>query len=94
MNEELKKLIQELREKKKKAALGGGLKSIAKQHEGGRLTARERIERLLDPASFVEMNMLAALPEDSKKDQYGDGVVVGYGRIDGRKVASTPKIIW
>jgi acetyl-CoA carboxylase carboxyltransferase component len=86
MNEELKKMIQELREKKKKAALGGGLKSIEKQHEGGRLTARERIDRLVDPSSFVEMNMLAALPEDHKKGLYGDGVVTGYGKIDGRKV--------
>jgi len=86
MNERLKKLIQELREKKEKAALGGGSKSIEKQHEGGRLTARERISRLVDPSCFVEMNMLAALPADSKKDLYGDGVVVGYGKIDGRKV--------
>lgn len=50
MNERLKKLIQELREKKEKAALGGDSKSIEKQHEGGRLTARERISRLVDPS--------------------------------------------
>jgi acetyl-CoA carboxylase carboxyltransferase component len=81
-----KKLIQKLREKKAKAVLGGGPRSIEKQHEGGRLTARERISRLVDPSSFQEMNMLAALPADSKKDLYGDGVVVGYGKIDGRKV--------
>jgi acetyl-CoA carboxylase carboxyltransferase component len=86
MNEEQKKLIQELRDKKEKAALGGGPRSIEKQHEGGRLTARERVSRLVDPSSFIEMNMLAALPADSKKDLYGDGVVVGYGKIDGRKV--------
>ena len=86
MNEELRKLITELRVKKKKATLGGGPKSIEKQHEGGRLTARERIDRLLDPSTFVEMKMLAALPDDHQKDLYGDGIVVGYGKIDGRKV--------
>jgi acetyl-CoA carboxylase carboxyltransferase component len=86
VSEEQKRLIQELRGKKAKAALGGGAGSIEKQHAGGRLTARERISRLVDPSSFQEMNMLAALPADSKKDLYGDGVVVGYGKIDGRKV--------
>ena len=86
MSEEQKRMIQELRGKKAKAALGGGAGSIEKQHAGGRLTARERISRLVDPSSFQEMNMLAALPADSKKDLYGDGVVVGYGKIDGRKV--------
>jgi acetyl-CoA carboxylase carboxyltransferase component len=86
MSQELKKLITELRGKKKKAALGGGPESIAKQHEGGRLTARERIDRLLDPSTFVEMKMLAALPDDYPKDLYGDGIVVGHGKIDGRKV--------
>jgi len=86
MNKELKRKIKELREKKTMASLGGGIKNIERQHEAGRLTARERIVRLLDPSSFVEMNMLAALPEDSKKDLYGDGVVVGHGKIDGRRV--------
>ena len=86
MNKELKKMIKELREKKSIASQGGGIKNIERQHEAGRLTARERISRLLDPSSFVEMNMLAALPEDSKKDLYGDGVVIGHGRIDGRRV--------
>jgi acetyl-CoA carboxylase carboxyltransferase component len=86
MNEELKRTIKELREKKTIASLGGGIKNIERQHEAGRLTARERIVRLLDPSSFIEMNMLAALPEDSKKDLYGDGVVVGHGKIDGRRV--------
>jgi len=86
MNKELKKMIKELRVKKTIASQGGGTKNIERQHDAGRLTARERISRLLDPSSFVEMNMLAALPEDSKKDLYGDGVVVGHGRIDGRRV--------
>jgi acetyl-CoA carboxylase carboxyltransferase component len=86
VNDELKKLIGELRQKKGKAALGGGPENVEKQQGGGRMVARERIARLLDPSSFVEMNLLAALPGDSQKDLYGDGVVVGYGKIDGRKV--------
>jgi acetyl-CoA carboxylase carboxyltransferase component len=86
MNELLEELIKELQEKKAAAAAGGGKDRIQKQHDNDRLTARERIERLLDPGSFVEMNMLAALPEHSENDLYGDGVVVGYGRIAGRKI--------
>jgi acetyl-CoA carboxylase carboxyltransferase component len=86
MNEELKRMIDRLREKKAIASLGGGQKNIERQHKAGRFTARERIARLFDPATFEEMNMLAALPEDSKKDLYGDGVVVGHGKINGRAV--------
>ena len=86
MNKSRTESIKEIRRKKAAAAAGGGKDRIQKQHDNGRLTARERIERLLDPGSFVEMNMLAALPEHSEKDLYGDGVVVGYGRIAGRKL--------
>jgi acetyl-CoA carboxylase carboxyltransferase component len=86
MNKELETMITELKEKKAIASHGGGLKKIEAQHSAGRFTARERIARLLDPSTFVEMNMLAALPEDARKGLYGDGVVVGYGKIDGRKI--------
>ncbi|MFH1487236.1 MAG: carboxyl transferase domain-containing protein, partial [Chloroflexota bacterium] len=86
MDEQLRRSIEKLRRKREAAALGGGQDRIRRQHGSGRLTARERIERLLDPDTFVEMNMLASLPEDSKRDLFGDGVVVGYGKIDGRRV--------
>ena len=86
MNEEIRRRIKELRGKKAIASVGGDLKSIERQHETGRYTAHERVARLLDPFTFVEMNMLAALPQDSEKDLYGDGVVVGHGKIDGRRV--------
>jgi len=86
MNEEMEKLTQELREKKDVAESGGGPEKIRRQHDAERLTARERIDRLLDPSSFVEMRMLSALPEESMNGPYGDGVVVGWGKIDGRKV--------
>ena len=50
--------IKRLRETKATAALGGGEQKIAKEHEKGKLTARERIDLLLDPGSFKEFNML------------------------------------
>jgi acetyl-CoA carboxylase carboxyltransferase component len=86
MNKELETMTTELKGKKAIAGHGGGLEKIEAQHSAGRLTARERIACLLDSSSFVEMNMLASLPEDASKGLYGDGVVVGYGKIDGRKV--------
>ena len=86
MNTPLEKSIEELREKKKTAALGEGIHRVQAQHGKKRLTARERIESLLDEGSFVELSMLAALPEHSRKNIYGDGVVVGHGKINGRRV--------
>ena len=82
MQDKLRKLC----EMKSAALLGGGKEKIAKRHEQGRLTARERVERLLDPSSFIEQVMLAGLQPDIEKGMYGDGVVTGYGRIDGRRV--------
>ena len=86
VNDELKHKIKELRDKKAAAAKGGGDARIKKQHDKGRLTARERIERLLDPGTFVELNMLAGLPEHVERNLYGDGIVVGHGKIGGRRV--------
>lgn len=86
MNENLEALVKELRRKKAVAAGGGGKTSVERQHKNGRCTARERIEHLLDPGSFVEMKMLASLDEDSANGLYGDGVVSGYGKIDNRTV--------
>ena len=77
----------ELREK---ARIGGGEKAIAKQHEKGKLTARERIALLLDPGSFEEMDMFVEHRcynfGMEKKHYLGDGVVTGSGTIDGRLV--------
>ncbi len=82
--------LNELIEKRKKIELGGGESAIAKQHESGKLTARERILKLLDANSFVEMD---AYVEHrcvnfgmEKKTAPGEGVVTGYGTIDGRLV--------
>jgi acetyl-CoA carboxylase carboxyltransferase component len=70
---------------------GGGAESAARQHARGKLTARERIDRLLDPGSFQEVDPYithrhTAFGLDEKRVP-GDSVVVGLGRIDGRKVA-------
>jgi len=85
-----KEKIEELKEKEKTARLGGGLKQIEKQHALGKLTARERIEHLLDPSSFMEIGMFVTHRcYDFGMDRqriWGDAVVTGSGRIDGRTV--------
>ncbi|MDY6436686.1 MAG: carboxyl transferase domain-containing protein, partial [Bacteroidales bacterium] len=82
--------IQELLDKRTLARLGGGEKGIAKQHEKGKYTARERIAMLLDEGSFEEFDMfLTHRTTDfglEKQVYLGDGVVTGYGTIDGRLV--------
>ena len=84
------KEIEQLLEKREQAKLGGGLKRIESQHGKGKLTARERIEMLLDEGSFEEYDMfMVNRGEDSgPSDQkiLGDGVVTGHGTIDGRVV--------
>jgi len=74
----------------KRAQDGGGRKAVEKRHAAGKLTARERIELLFDAGTFVELNQLA----DSQATDFGmqakkvpgDGVVIGYGNIEGRLV--------
>ena len=81
---------ERLRSLREKAYLGGGEKRVAKQHERGKYTARERIDMLLDDDSFEEFDMLVTHRcEDfglDKKKYLGDGVITGYGTIDGRLV--------
>ena len=82
--------MEEVRKRKEEALLGGGEEAIARQHERGKLTARERIEKLLDPGSFVETDMLARHRVTSfgleKRRYHVDCVVTGWGTIEGRKV--------
>ena len=77
-------------EKNKAAELGGGVERIEKQHSQGRLTARERVEILLDSGTFVEKDkFMTHRTKDFDMDKNkipGDGVVTGYGKIDGRLV--------
>ncbi len=83
-------IIDQLDEKRGKARLGGGRRRIDAQHGKGKLTARERIELLLDPGSFEEWDMFVehrcsdfGMADDKIP---GDGVVTGYGTINGRMV--------
>ena len=80
--------IMELRAMREKAKAGGGADRIAKQHAKGKLTARERLEELLDAGSFVELEPFTTLRSNDPAAEkfYGDGVVTGSGRIDGRTV--------
>jgi len=86
-----KELIEELYRKRDKIKQMGGEERIKKQHDSGKLTARERIDILLDPGSFVEINPFV----EKRNIDFGldkielpaDGVVTGYGTIDGRPVA-------
>ncbi len=82
--------FKELVEREQKALLGGGAKRVERQHQAGKLTARERIELLLDPQSFQELDQLVVskrsdFGEDSQS-AVGDGVVSGFGKVDGRTI--------
>ncbi|MGI6128694.1 MAG: acyl-CoA carboxylase subunit beta [bacterium] len=85
-----KELLADLAARRSTALAGGGEKRIAKQHKMGKLTARERIERLLDENSFVELNMhvkhRCAEFGMADVETPGEGVVTGYGTVDGRLV--------
>lgn len=82
--------IKELMDLRNQARLGGGEKRIASQHKKGKLTARERIDLLLDEGSFEEFDMFVShrsIDFGLDKEAYlSDGVVTGYGTIDGRLV--------
>jgi len=82
--------VEELRERKREAELGGGEERIESQHEKGKLTARERIDYFLDDGTFVEIDTLREHRSTNfdMEDRHvpGDGVVTGYGEVDGRKV--------
>jgi propionyl-CoA carboxylase beta chain len=79
-----------LEQKKAEALLGGGQSRIDSQHKKGKLTARERIDVLLDKNSFEEIGMLVTHRSTNfgleNEKYFGDGVVTGYGKIDGRLV--------
>ena len=79
--------LKKMQEIKDQAKLGGGQDRIDRQHEQGKLTARERIDSLLDPNSFQEIDSLnRASGEKDDQSIVGDAVVTGWGEINGRKV--------
>jgi propionyl-CoA carboxylase beta chain len=86
----IKENMAELERRNREALLGGGEDRIAKRHGEGKLTARERVEHLLDPGSFVELDRFKVHRSTdfgmAERKIYGDGVVTGHGTIDGRLV--------
>src|SRR3954451_15932407 len=87
----LRPLVEDLAERRERARLGGGEEKLAKQHGQDKLTARERLDLLIDAGTFCEFG-LHAQPHFSQaamagRDAPADGVITGYGKVDGRMVA-------
>jgi propionyl-CoA carboxylase beta chain len=86
----MREKLERVEQMRRQAELGGGEKRIGAQHERGKLSARERLDVLLDPGSFVELDRFVthrATGFGLEKEKYlGDGVVTGYGSIHGRLV--------
>ena len=86
----MREKLELLQQKRAEAELGGGAERVQAQHDKGKMTARERLEVLLDPGSFVELDRFVthrATDFGLADERYlGDGVVTGHGRIDGRLV--------
>src|SRR5690349_389728 len=89
----LRPLVEDLHERRAKAVLGGGEERIARQHEQGKLTARERLDLLLAAGTFTELGIHAGIHYSVRglegKEAPADGVITGYGKVDGRLVAVT-----
>jgi len=86
----MKQKLSELAEFRERLRGGGGADEVEKQHKKGKLTARERIEKLLDPGTFQELDLwgtpMATGFDIDKKEGPADGVAVGYGMVNGRPV--------
>ena len=84
----MRERVEDLNKRREQAIAPGSQRSIDRQHERGKMLARERIDYLLDEGSFHELDMLARhRAEDALAERpYGDGVVTGWGTVDGRKV--------
>ena len=81
-NNGLPERIKQLREARERALLGGGQEKIDRLHQRGKLTARERLDLLLDPGSLVEWDSLVGY----QQGEPGDGIITGYGTVDGRTI--------
>jgi propionyl-CoA carboxylase beta chain len=83
--------IEDLRKRLDEAVHAGSARAVEKQHAKGKMTARERIEKLVDDGSFTELDEFARHRSTNfgmqENRPYGDGVVTGYGTVDGRQVA-------
>ena len=87
----LRPLAQDLEARRARARLGGGPERIARQHDAGKLTARERIDLLVEPGTFTELGLHAGIHHSVRglegREAPADGVITGYGKVDGRLVA-------
>ena len=92
--------IEIMKKKQAKVLAGGGEKRIEKQHASGKKTARERVDLLLDPGTFVELDQFVTHRCTNfgmeKKELPGEGVVTGYGTVEGRLVYvfAQHNVIW
>jgi acetyl-CoA carboxylase carboxyltransferase component len=88
----MRELVDDLRRRRERIVAMGGPDAVARQHEAGKLTARERLARLFDPDSFLEIGGHATHHSDhptmAGRETPADGVVTGFGRIDGRPVCA------
>src|SRR5881398_3849169 len=86
----MREKLELLQQKRAESELGGGAERIKVQHEKGKMTARERLDVLLDPGTFVELDRFVTHRSSdfglADEKYLGDGVVTGYGRIEGRLV--------
>ena len=84
----MKELADDLEARRRRALAMGGVEAVAKQHAEGKLTVRERVDRLFDPGSFHEIGLLAShanlAPAMKGRETPADGVITGFGKIDGR----------
>lgn len=87
------KIFEEHMQRTRSAMLGGGPKRIERQHQKGKMTARERLDMLFDPGTFHELEMMTESRATDfgmdKKIVPGDGVVIGYGKVNGRFVCAS-----
>src|SRR5207245_2394563 len=87
MDHSLRERLEELQKRKEAAYHAGSERAVERQHLRGKLTARERVEYLLDDGSFVELDLLARTRNPNLDERpYTDGVITGWGTIDGRRV--------
>jgi len=88
--DDMRKKLEELEQRRASLTEGGGSAQIEKQHQRGKLTARERIAKLLDPGTFVELDLWAKSRmtgfDIDKRELPADGVITGYGEVYGRQV--------
>jgi len=78
--------FEQLKQLREMVEAGGGEKRVEKQHKAGKMTARERLDMFFDPGTFNELNVFASSTTGKEQKYPGEGVVIGYGQVNGRKV--------